>query len=131
MKAELQKQIVDKCPKLFSYRPEPGAPFLSIVFGMECGDGWFKILDNLCTKLEECINRLPEEAQEYCCASQVKEKYGSLRFYMCSSTDEMEDLISEAEKESTKTCEYCGKPGTIDYDQTWLSCLCEDCKKDK
>lgn len=44
-------------------------------------------------------------------ASQVKEKYGSLRFYMTCATNEMSDLIYQAEEESENTCETCGALG--------------------
>ena len=46
-------------------------------------------------------------------AVQVKEKYGTLRFYMHYSTEEMEDLINEAENVSAKTCETCGQSGVL------------------
>lgn len=59
-------------------------------------------------------------------ASQVKEKFGSLRFYMTASTDEMEDIIREAEHKSRVTCEGCGKRGKI-VGGGWLYCRCREC----
>lgn len=44
-------------------------------------------------------------------ASQVKEKFGTLRFYMDYATDEMYKLIEEAEAKSAITCELCGAFG--------------------
>lgn len=46
-------------------------------------------------------------------ASQVKEKYGTLRFYMTIQTDEMDPIITIAEKRSAVTCEQCGKKGKL------------------
>lgn len=46
-------------------------------------------------------------------ASQVKEKYGTLRFYMDCTTDEMQEWISEAERQTETTCEKCGEPGVL------------------
>ena len=60
-------------------------------------------------------------------ASQVKEKFGGLRFYMSSSTDEMEKLISEAEALCDELCEECGKIGEVCSDGGWYRTLCEDC----
>lgn len=60
-------------------------------------------------------------------ASQVKEKYGGLRFYMTSQTKEMENLINEATKLCWKTCEYCGKPGELCIDDWWYTTLCSAC----
>lgn len=59
-------------------------------------------------------------------AMQVKEKYGTLCFYMTSSTDEMEDAISEAEAKSAVTCEDCGQPGVL-RGGGWLRTLCDSC----
>lgn len=48
-----------------------------------------------------------------CRASQVKEKFGTLRFYMTSQTPEMDKIIEKACRKSAKTCEECGKPGKV------------------
>lgn len=61
-----------------------------------------------------------------CRASQVKEKYGTLRFYMVASTEEMEAIIEEACHKSAVTCEECGKPGKV-IGGGWLYCRCKDC----
>lgn len=58
------------------------------------------------------------------CASQVKEKYATLHFYMTAATDEMWKLIKEAEEKSSKICEACGKPGSV-RDNGWLQTLCD------
>lgn len=60
-------------------------------------------------------------------ASQVKEKFGSLRFYMNYSTPEMDKLIDEAEKESALTCEECGKSGKPrSKGKGWLYTACNE-----
>ena len=91
-------------------------------FGFECGDGWYKILHDLFTKIKESCR--PDGFE----VIQVKEKFGGLRVYVSSGTDEIYDLIDKAEKESEKTCETCGEPGKIDTSIYWLSCLCDKCK---
>lgn len=59
------------------------------------------------------------------CASQVKEKFAGLCFYMTSSTNEMQKLIDEAEKKSYHICEECGADGEVRNDCNWLTTLCE------
>lgn len=61
------------------------------------------------------------------CAAQVKEKFGTLRFYMTTYDDEIENLICKAEVKSGKTCERCGKPGKL-RDSGWWVTLCDACK---
>lgn len=61
-----------------------------------------------------------------CRASQVKEKFGTLRFYMTGSTDEMEAIITEAERRSAVTCEECGKPGKL-VGGGWVYTRCREC----
>lgn len=61
------------------------------------------------------------------CASQVKSKYGHLCFYMTSATDEMWELIHEAEKKSQTTCEECGAEAELRLDYSWYVTLCEKC----
>ena len=43
---------------------------------------------------------------------QVKEKFGTLRFYYTGGDDYISGLVSMAESMSGVTCETCGKPGT-------------------
>lgn len=90
-------------------------------WGFECGDGWFGLLDRLSAKLE-AINQKGQFKIE---ASQVKEKFGSLRFYTNGAPDEADKLISKAEKESARTCERCGKRGKIMSNVGWYTCLCQ------
>ena len=59
-------------------------------------------------------------------ATQMKEKFAGLRLYMTSFTDEIDELISEAEKKSYTICEECGEPGEV-KGQGWLVCLCDKC----
>ena len=84
------------------------------------GDGWFKIID----ELSAAIVKLDKNVK----ASQVKEKYGTLRFYTDGHTDEVDKLIDEAEAKSVVTCEVCGKPGKM-RGKSWLSIRCDSCWK--
>lgn len=128
MKDELDRQLCEAFPLLYRDR-HASMQETCMCWGLDVGDGWYDIILRLSEKLEKMIAACPEDP-DYGrpCASQVKEKFGGLRFYMTSSTDEMEAAIDFAEGEADVTCEICGEPGTIGG-KGWLSCLCEKCRK--
>lgn len=55
---------------------------------------------------------------------QVKEKFGGLRFYINSASDDVHKRISEAENLSYKTCEICGEKGELRTNIGWYRTLC-------
>ena len=57
-------------------------------------------------------------------ATQIKEKFGGLRFYVQSATDEQYNYISFAESLSYRTCEECGAVGKL-YTDGWYKSLCD------
>ena len=63
-------------------------------------------------------------------AVQVKEKFGTLRFYYNGGDDYIDGLVSMAESMSAVTCEVCGNPGTSTTDG-WIRTLCEEHKKEE
>lgn len=107
------------------------------IIGFDCGPGWFDIIRDLSLKLEVIIARdiatrqIPEGEEEgnEMYAVQVKEKYGTLRFYMSSETEEMSELIREAEALSSQTCECCGAFGKMRGKQ-WMEVRCDNCYKE-
>ena len=62
-------------------------------------------------------------------ATQVKEKYGTLRFYIHGGTDEQYALIDFAEGMSGTTCEVCGKPGKQSRGG-WITTRCNEHRDD-
>jgi hypothetical protein len=60
----------------------------------------------------------------YVTASQVKEKFGGLRFYTNGYTEGIGAMISMAESMSYRTCEECGNPGRSN-NYGWISTLCD------
>jgi hypothetical protein len=55
---------------------------------------------------------------------QVKEKFGTLRFYYTGGDDEISGMVRMAESMSGVTCEECGSPGET-KGQGWVVTLCE------
>jgi len=129
MREELDKKLTKTFPYLYADR-YTDMRSTAMCWGFECGEGWFKIIWNLSKDLEAEIKKQPKEKREWYKASQVKEKFGGLRFYMNSSTEKMEKLIDKAERKSYKTCETCGKPGKRN-DGGWIVTLCDRCEEKK
>ena len=67
---------------------------------------------------------MDEEAEKVPVASQVKEKFGGLRFYVDRATEEHYNYINFAESMSYRTCEVCGNPGKR-YTDGWHQVLCD------
>lgn len=56
--------------------------------------------------------------------TQVKEKYGTLRFYYSGGDEYISGLVNMAESMSECTCEQCGAPGELNSGG-WLSVKCD------
>ena len=61
-------------------------------------------------------------------ASQVKEKFGSLRFYVAGGDEYCRGAIVMAERASARTCENCGQPGSVRKDG-WHCVQCDSCNE--
>jgi hypothetical protein len=95
-----------------------------MLWGFECGDGWFEIIKKLSKRLEDTSNKTGMDIQ----AVQVKEKYGTLRQYIEGGDDDADKAIKEAEDESERTCEQCGKDGHVTERWGWYRTLCNECE---
>lgn len=140
MDNDLQEKLFEKYPLVFADRliDEAESPFKA--YGIECGNGWFEIIDNLCASLEPHIRSWqknnPKMAKKHPRTSQVKEKIGGLRFYLdypCGWKEALdsgfkeEEIIGPFEQESYNVCEFCGKDGEIRNSLIWILTLCESC----
>lgn len=163
MKTELQEKLFSKYPKIFGDRTKPMTE-TCMCWGLEVGDGWYDLIDVLCEALtytystslqidEEDGKRLGIKPYVYpkngetsyyfnvempqVKASQVKEKYGTLRFYHYLQYDEpflslleskkypelqkivdrfsnyVDGIIHFAEIASGRTCEETGQSGEL------------------
>jgi len=127
MKKELQDNLYRDFPEIFAQRTWP-MDRTCMCWGIDCDDGWYNIIEALCYKIAERV-----KVVDYYCsvqARQVKEKYGTLRFYLSTSDDEIDEFVRIAEDLSAKTCEVTGKPGTLcstsgDW-RGWLKTLCPE-----
>jgi hypothetical protein len=75
--------------------------------------------------IDEAKARMDEEAVKVPTAVQVKEKFGTLRFYIQAGTAAHYNYISFAESMSGVTCETCGRPGKR-LGRGWIYTACEE-----
>jgi len=57
--------------------------------------------------------------------TQVKEKFGGLRFYTNCRDEAILQRIDVAIQESFHACEICGEPGTL-REGRWIKTLCDE-----
>jgi len=123
MDKEFDDQLVGEFPNL--YRDRHASMHVSCMcWGFDVDNGWNELIYDLSVNLERLILELPEAERADCKASQVKEKFGGLRFYMDGATDEMRELISIAEALSYHICETCGFQGGL-RKGGWMKTLCD------
>ena len=65
----------------------------------------------------------------------IKEKFGTLRFYIGGVEHKLADkiykLIERAEQESVVTCEMCGTKDKVTTKGSWILTLCNSCRKNR
>lgn len=99
-------------------------------FYIECGAGWARLYEAL---IDLCHLKGIE-------VTQVKEKFGGLRFYVGPCDEKTQMLIDAVEAYSYRVCEDCGEHGSkwidgkVVYNVTtkgpgWIRSLCEPCRK--
>ena len=111
MNGELNDELVAKYPKIFA-----------TIKHTECGDGWYTILNALCSNIQIHVDW---SKCEQVVAGQVKEKFGGLRFYYSGGDEYISGLMSMTESVASVTCEVCGNPGKL-RTGGWLKTLCQE-----
>ena len=135
MKQELDALLCEKYPKMMINRTKPMME-TCMCWGFECGDGWFNILDLLMSNIQHHIDWNNQNFEKgytqykqvpQVTLDQVKEKFGTLRFYYTGGDDVIDGMVRMAESMSAVTCESCGNPG----EQTrggWIKTICSPCE---
>lgn len=150
MNAKLQQELLEKYPILFQDKDKSPKETL-ICFGIETGDGWYKILNNLFGyfymimdneyyipfKNEYVIEGKFETYGTYIKAPkikllQVKSKYGTLRVYTSVYDDEppseeIQKKLQENAYERTLKSIYRKYDFSVDYAEYLSSKSCEIC----
>ena len=121
MSPENTQKLINIYPALFQ-GIDPMMPFS--LFSFECGNGWFDLLKECIEAIKEIDEREKLDLQVH----QIKEKYGTLRFYLNYYVNEVEEVIRKAEERSEVTCEHCGAPATVRKVSPWyVRCCCDAC----
>jgi hypothetical protein len=101
---------------------------------IECDLGWAELIDDLSNTLVYLSNSTKTNIK----VTQVKEKFGILRFHAYISGDDetaiklTNDVIHKAETDSGHICEHCGRESVLIKPKSyrgWLKTLCEFCEK--
>ena len=112
-------------PNLFPEEDRKDPTLSSMWFGFECGDGWFGLIDELCHTITLFVSQNKVDPVR---VTQVKEKFGGLRFYYHGGNDLIRGMSWFAEALSFTICEKCGSKGTL-RDNGYLKTLCTLCNK--
>jgi hypothetical protein len=147
MNEKNNEQLIRDYPDLFE---KSGDMHLSV------GDGWYNIISVLCgyisydvqrarqqlkfalenqgnrhaKPISECEAALKKALEDLPVIQQVKEKYGTLRFYVDGGSDMIHHYIDFAENMSSVTCEECGAPGES-RNEGWVKVLCDKHHKER
>lgn len=130
MKKELENKLFEKYPKIFRQK-DLSAKETAMCWGITCGDGWYELINALCSHLQHNIDNNSGEKYTQIEAVQVKEKLGGLRFYVDSCSDYQSGAIHFAERMSYKICEECGTTNNVTTAEDENSCkqsLCTTCR---
>ena len=117
-----EQELIKKHPKIFRQKDLP-MTHTAMCWGIECGPGWYHLIDELCDQLQHMTDNRDHPQVEFI---QVKEKFGTLRVYTSGESDLQFEIIRIFEDLSGRTCESCGKPGEL-RNGGWMTTLCDDC----
>ncbi|MEA3172179.1 MAG: hypothetical protein QOI97_5127 [Pseudomonas sp.] len=115
MQANLVLELLECYPEVF-LRPDEAR------FELDCGDGWYSIIETLCCLMAEMNRR---EGQHPTYLQSVKEKLGTVRILVSGRTPEAHAWITFAEHHSARTCELCGGHGRLLLTEGWQRVRCE------
>jgi len=118
------QEIISKYPLLFRDCKLPVSQSC-MAFGIDTGDGWLQLIDQLSQELESTAKQVVWYAQ-------IKEKFGTLRVYLnyaaSVSNEKMQEvdaILDKYQELSSRVCEQCGKPGKL-VRKGWWTTACVD-----
>lgn len=117
MHERLEAILCSRYPKIFSTHDNNSI----WMFGFECSDGWYRLIEATCTLIQQHTDKMGGEPVV---ASQLKEKFGGLRFYYRGGDSYTAVVVELAELLSEHICEICGAPGRTKESKGWLRTRC-------
>ena len=122
MDPKLEQKLYDKYPEFFRQH-NLSMQETCMCWGICTGDGFYKIIDTMAKKLTAYAKKHKIVLE----CTQLKEKWGLLRVYTNVGNSAIYKIIAKAEHASARTCEICGRPGTINKGP-WYSVRCPKCR---
>jgi hypothetical protein len=123
------EEIIAKYPKIFEdYQGNPGR-----VNWHGVPEGWLPIIDKLCDCMQWYIDHHISYTKEgqyipaQVTCTQMKEKFGGLRFYTNGHDEVVEGMIKMAESMCDDKCQDCGSEEDLGVTSGWISVLCRSC----
>jgi len=113
MKSELEQQLLDAFPALFTDQLRRA--------GFQCRDGWFYLLGRLASNLVKISEDADIEPPKI---DVVKQKFGTLRCFVTSDNSDTRKRIELVAIDSRNICEVCGENGQWRADTGWIQTLC-------
>ena len=106
----------EKFPKMYSGR----------YGGFAIGKGWYPLIEQLSHVIQSHIDSKQKRGDdcEQVVVEQVKEKFGSLRFYYSGGDDFIHGAVWLAESMTSHLCEECGGLGK-QREGGWIRTLCD------
>jgi len=104
--------------------------------GFYCNYGWWPLIDKLCSDITNELSKLSEEDRSNFRVTQIKAKFGELRFYVKATklkncNDKIYFLIHKAEAESKKICELCSSEAKLIKTRTGMFVTqCDSCQEE-
>lgn len=102
--AKYGEEFMSRFPILFQERKK-SMQETCMCWGIECPKGWWHILDQLCTVLEFHNMEFKDKYGIAIVADQVKEKFGTLRFYYTVRNVDKDGVVVEACAEDTRVAD--------------------------
>lgn len=99
--AKYGEAFMSRFPILFQERKK-SMQETCMCWGIECPKGWWHILEQLCTVLEFHNMEFKDKCGVAIVADQVKEKFGTLRFYYTIRNVDKDGVVVEACAEDTR-----------------------------
>lgn len=125
-----REEIEARYPRVFGNGTNSPDQSVGTVY-WEFGYGWDTLIENLAAAIDREIEKDPSiaEGDTPFRVVQMKEKFGTLRFYYDGGNDRIHGLVKLTEGLSASVCEVCGSLGTLCERKSgsWVKTLCEDC----
>jgi hypothetical protein len=122
VRADLEQRLIERFPKIFGADQNPDMT----LWGIECEDGWFPLIYNLCGAIQSYLDSNRLRGMEQVVATQIKEKYGTLSFYYQGGDEMVEGMVWFAQYLSACTCEATGQTGRLMVKGGWYKTLSPD-----